>query len=73
MDPGVFDDDGKSKADTEWRSPNLQPLDGSNPDDLELPVDIDLNFGNLNTNDWYFYSALTLAYTFGRKPCYCVF
>ena len=48
-------------------------LDGSNPDDLELPVDIDLNFGNLNTNDWYFYSALTLAYTFGRKPCYCVF
>lgn len=48
-------------------------LDGSNPTDLELPSDSNLNFGNLNTNDWYFYSALTLAYTFGRKPCYCGF
>lgn len=48
-------------------------LDGSNPEDLNLPVDKNLNFGNLNTNDWYFFSALTLAYTFGRKPCYCIF
>ena len=49
-------------------------LDGSNPKDLNLPVNnVNLNFGNLNTNDWYFYSALTLAYSFGRKPCYCGF
>ena len=48
-------------------------IDGSNPEDLSLPVDKDLNFGNLNTNDWYFYTAITLTYAFGRKPCYCVF
>lgn len=48
-------------------------IDGSNPEDLSLPVEKNLNFGNLNTNDWYFFSTLTLAYSFGRKPCYCIF
>jgi len=48
-------------------------IDGSNPEDLELPVSKNLNFGNLNTNDWYFFSAVTLTYTFGRRPCYCGF
>ena len=46
-------------------------LDGSNPEDLELPVPNNLSFGNLNTNDWYFFSALSLTYSFGRTPCYC--
>ena len=48
-------------------------LDGSNPEDLELAVEKDLSFGNFNTNDWYFFSALSLTYTFGRRPCYCIF
>lgn len=47
-------------------------LDGSNPrkgsDDEDL-----LKFGNVNNNDWYVFTGITLTYTFGRKPCYCNF
>ncbi|MBQ0907210.1 hypothetical protein KBJ98_00680 [Flavobacterium sp. F-328] len=28
-------------------------------------------FGNINNNDWYVFSGLTLTYTFGKSPCYC--
>ena len=28
-------------------------------------------FGNLNSNDWYVFSGITVTYTFGQKPCYC--
>lgn len=42
-------------------------LDGSNPEDENW-----LKFGNINNNDWYVFSGLTLTYTFGNKPCYCV-
>jgi hypothetical protein len=41
-------------------------LDGSNPDAAQR-----LHFGNLESNDWYVFSGLTLTYTFGEKPCYC--
>jgi len=41
-------------------------LDGSNPEDENW-----LKFGNINNNDWYVFSGLTLTYTFGNKPCYC--
>ena len=41
-------------------------LDGSNPKDESLT-----KFGNINNNDWYVFSGLTLTYTFGNKPCYC--
>ncbi|WP_262709731.1 type IX secretion system protein PorG [Flavobacterium nackdongense] len=41
-------------------------LDGSNPTD-----DSWTKFGNINNNDWYVFSGLTLTYTFGNKPCYC--
>jgi outer membrane protein W len=41
-------------------------LDGSNPKDNNL-----IKFGNINNNDWYVFSGLTLTYTFGNKPCYC--
>lgn len=41
-------------------------LDGSNPKDDSLP-----KFGNINNNDWYVFSGVTLTYTFGNKPCYC--
>jgi hypothetical protein len=27
-----------------------------------------LKFGNINNNDWYVFSGLTLTYTFGEKP-----
>ncbi|WP_035669899.1 DUF6089 family protein [Flavobacterium sp. 83] len=43
-------------------------LDGSNPKNNNLET---LRFGNLNNNDWYVFSGLTLTYTFGNKPCYC--
>jgi hypothetical protein len=41
-------------------------LDGSNPTD-----DSWTKFGNINNNDWYVFSGITLTYTFGNKPCYC--
>lgn len=41
-------------------------LDGSNPKDDSL-----MKFGNINNNDWYVFSGMTLTYTFGNKPCYC--
>ncbi|MBT8257995.1 MAG: hypothetical protein KJO49_05955 [Bacteroidia bacterium] len=45
-------------------------LDGSFPASEELR---DFAFGNLNNNDWYTFTGLTLTYTFGRNPCYCNF
>lgn len=44
-------------------------LDGSVPGDAsrkEL-----YSFGNINSNDWYVFSGITLTYTFGQRPCYC--
>lgn len=43
-------------------------IDGSNPKNENWRP---LRFGNLNNNDWYVFSGLTLTYTFGQKPCYC--
>ncbi|WPO80774.1 DUF6089 family protein [Flavobacterium sp. KACC 22761] len=43
-------------------------IDGSNPNNNNLSS---LRFGNLNNNDWYVFSGITLTYTFGQKPCYC--
>jgi hypothetical protein len=43
-------------------------LDGSNPKNDNLRT---LRFGNLNNNDWYVFSGVTLTYTFGKSPCYC--
>ena len=45
-------------------------IDGSVPDAKELEA---FSFGNLNNNDWYVFTGMTLTYTFGDKPCYCVF
>ena len=28
-----------------------------------------LNFGNPNNNDWYFFTGVSLVYSFGRPPC----
>ena len=44
-------------------------IDGSIPDDQWRQQ---YRFGNINNNDWYVISGLTLSYTFGEKPCYCV-
>ena len=43
-------------------------VDGSNPDNKNLQP---LKFGNINSNDWYVFTGITLTYTFGNKPCYC--
>jgi hypothetical protein len=43
-------------------------LDGSNPSNNNFA---NLKFGNINSNDWYVFSGITLTYTFGNKPCYC--
>lgn len=45
-------------------------LDGSVPDDSFRE---NLSFGNINSNDWYVFTGLTLTYTFGQRPCYCNF
>jgi hypothetical protein len=44
-------------------------LDGSRPDSEWLINNY--SFGNVNNNDWYTFTGLTITYTFGRKPCYC--
>ena len=41
-------------------------LDGSNPEGSNFEQ---FAFGNINSNDWYVFSGITLTYTFGRKPC----
>ena len=45
-------------------------IDGSVPDAEELQS---RSFGNLNNNDWYTFTGVTLTYTFGKNPCYCAF
>jgi len=45
-------------------------IDGSVPDAKELQS---RSFGNLNNNDWYTFTGVTLTYTFGKNPCYCAF
>jgi hypothetical protein len=45
-------------------------LDGSVPD---AEFREQFSFGNINSNDWYVFSGITLTYTFGRRPCYCGF
>ena len=46
-------------------------LDGSTPDTKTLIAD--QSFGNINNNDWYMFTGVTLTYTFGRNPCFCNF
>ena len=43
-------------------------IDSSNPNTKNTNI---FQFGNLNNNDWYVFSGITLTYTFGQKPCYC--
>jgi hypothetical protein len=43
-------------------------LDGSNSKNKNYQA---YKFGNLNSNDWYTFSGVTLTYTFGDNPCYC--
>lgn len=43
-------------------------IDGSKPQEDKYKQN---SFGNINSNDWYVFSGVTLTYTFGRKPCFC--
>ena len=45
-------------------------LDGSAAE-TEDGILNDLKFGNLNNNDWYVFTGLTISFTFGDLPCYC--
>jgi len=42
-------------------------LDGSHPSSSNLER---YSFGK-NGNDWFFFSGITISYTFGNNPCYC--
>lgn len=44
-------------------------LEGSLPNNPNL---VNNRFGNINNNDWYMFSGISLTYTFGQNPCYCV-
>ena len=44
-------------------------LDGSTPD---AEFRQQYRFGNINNNDWYMFTGITLTYTFGENPCYCI-
>ena len=43
-------------------------IDGSFPENKAYANN---RFGNLNNNDWYVFTGVSLTYTFGNKPCYC--
>ena len=45
-------------------------IDGSNPVG-SFKNSTALKFGNLNNNDWYVFTGLTISFTFGELPCYC--
>ena len=47
-------------------------LDGSNPTG-GLADEETLKFGNINSDDWYVFTGVSLTVMFGRKPCYCNF
>ncbi|HPF12477.1 MAG TPA: DUF6089 family protein [Flavobacteriaceae bacterium] len=47
-------------------------LDGSYPVN-GLEDEETLRFGNINSDDWYVFTGVTLTVTFGRQPCYCNF
>ena len=44
-------------------------IDGSVPDSPSRKANY--SFGNLNSNDWYVFSGISVTYTFGKNPCYC--
>lgn len=44
-------------------------LDGNNP---KMSSTTRQPFGNTNQNDWYVTTMLTITYTFGQNPCYCL-
>lgn len=45
-------------------------IDGSFP---ENDPNGTLRFGNINNDDWYMFTGVTLTYSFGKKPCFCAF
>lgn len=47
-------------------------LDGSSPPG-ERANNQNLEFGNINNNDWYIFAGINLTVMFGRKPCHCTF
>lgn len=56
-------------AEVTFRYTFSDALDASLPKNEELR---NFAIGNVNNNDWYTFTGITLTYTFGRNPCYCV-
>lgn len=48
-------------------------LDGSWPEELLDRRDPPIEFGNLNTKDWYVFTGVNFTFSWGRKPCYSHF
>lgn len=48
-------------------------LDGSWPEELLERRAVDIEFGNLNNNDWYVFTGVIFTFSWGRKPCYSHF
>ena len=46
-------------------------IDGSSPKS-EDNVPNNYVFGNTHNNDWYVFTGLTISFTFGDLPCYCI-
>jgi len=46
----------------------VDDIDGSKPKNSKYEH---LQFGNINSNDWYVFTGVTLTYTFGKNPCFC--
>lgn len=44
-------------------------IDGNNPSMTSSTIK---PFGNTNSNDWYVFSGVSVSYTFGKNPCYCL-
>lgn len=47
-------------------------LDGSNRGTKKNPNPAG-QFGNINSDDWYVFTGITVTFAFGRLPCYCDF
>ncbi len=64
--------DNLDKGDPEM---TINVLDGSLTEEevgvIQNQITDTYKLGNKNSNDWYVFTGLTFAYTFGRPPCYC--
>lgn len=56
-------------AEVGFRYTFMDNIDGNDPVLRNTSIQ---KFGNINSNDWYVFTGLSLTYTFGKNPCYCL-